>query len=72
MSSDNGIFIDKKTLKAYHWQGDGVSEGDEPIATGKTLEEVLDNVQEWIKQKEKEYSEDGYYFQLEYGISFSN
>ena len=66
MSSDNGIIINRKTLKAYHWQGDGVQVGDKPIATGKTLDEVVDNVQKWIKEQEEEYG----FFEIEYGISF--
>jgi len=65
MSSDNGITINRKTLKAYHWQGDGMRKGDKPIATGETLEEVIDNVEKWIKEQEKEYG----YFPLEYGLN---
>ncbi len=68
MSADNGIAIDRKTLKAYHWQGDGIQANDEPIVTGKTLDEVIDNVQKWIKEQEEESG----WFEIEYGINFIN
>lgn len=68
MSADNGITIDRKTLKAYHWQGDGIQEGDEPIATGKDIQEVILNVQKWVAKQEKDCG----YFEIEYGISFIN
>ncbi len=66
MSADNGITISRKQLKAWHWQGDGIQPDDEPIAIGKTLDEVVDNVQKWIREQKKECC----LFEIEYGISF--
>ena len=66
MSADNGITISRTQLRAWHWQGDGIQSDDDPIATGKTLDEVVNNVQKWIKEQEKECG----WFEIEYGISF--
>lgn len=63
MSADNGIIINRKTFKAYYGQAGFYDK----IAKGKSLDEVLDNVQKWIKQQEADG--DGY-FELEHGITF--
>jgi len=69
MSADNGIIINRKTLKAYYGLADNYNQ---IIATGKDIAELMDNTQKWIADKQKEYAEDGMYFALEYGIRFIN
>jgi len=63
MSADNGITIYRKKLEAYYWFGSGKGR---LIAKGKTLDELVDNVQKWIKEQEKDWG----YFEIEYGINF--
>ena len=72
LSSDNGILINRKTLEAYYWQGNRVCDEKDIIATGKTLDELIDNTRKWILEGEEEAKKSGYYFDLEYGIDFIN
>ena len=67
MSADNVILISRKQLKAWHKQSDfTIRKNDKPIATGKNLDELIDNVEKWRKEMSDEYG----YFEIEYGISF--
>jgi len=62
MSADDGITINRKTLKAYHWQGDG--DGN-LIAEAETLDELVDKVNKYI-------NDDDFGMYPEYGIRFLN
>ena len=64
MSANNGIYINRETLKAYYAScvdNDFDERKEKPIATGKTLDELIDRTEKWLEDNEM-YVEYGYNF----------
>ncbi len=67
MSANNAIFINRETLRAYYvpcLDNDFDESEEMPIAEGKNLDELVDNVEKWLADNEMDAAE------IEFGVRF--